>query len=396
MSEAAISGWRERLHPTVLLMASVHMMVDGYGNIYAPLLPLLIPKLSLSLAAAGTLTMLYQIAASVAQVGFGHLADRWRPRLLVTAGPVVSVLVLSLIGVAPTVGWLAATLIVGGLGAAAFHPPAAALAHRLGGSRPGLAMSVHITGGTLGFSLGPLMFAPAAQHFGLQWTPVLALPGLFVVLFFLSRVPPIVPHPHDRGGFRALRPYARPLGLLYAIVVLRTLASLSFATFVPVMLTRRGVSVGHAGAVVAVYLFASGIGGFFGGPAADRFGPRRVIAWSLIASTPFLIAAPLLSGWMFVLTLAIGGLFLQSTLPVNVTFGQSLAPVSAATVSSLMMGFAWGMGGFSVPFVGMLADRYGIERTLVGLAITPLFAAACALPLPKTAQDDRRAACVVR
>ena len=396
MSEAAISGWRERLHPTVLLMASVHMMVDGYGNIYAPLLPLLIPKLSLSLAAAGTLTMLYQIAASVAQVGFGHLADRWRPRLLVMAGPVVSVLVLSLIGVAPTVGWLAATLIVGGLGAAAFHPPAAALAHRLGGSRPGLAMSVHITGGTLGFSLGPLMFAPAAQHFGLQWTPVLALPGLLVVLFFLSRVPPIVPHPHDRGGFRALRPYARPLGLLYAIVVLRTLASLSFATFVPVMLTRRAVSVGHAGAVVAVYLFASGIGGFFGGPAADRFGPRRVIAWSLIASTPFLIAAPLLSGWMFVVTLAIGGLFLQSTLPVNVTFGQSLAPVSAATVSSLMMGFAWGMGGFSVPFVGMLADRYGIERTLVGLAITPLFAAACALPLPKTAQDDRRAACVVR
>ena len=66
--------------------------------------------------------------------------------------------------------------------------------------------------------------------------------------------------------------------LLYAIVVLRTLASLSFATFVPVMLTRRGVSVGQAGAVVAMYLFASGVGGFFGGPAADRFGPRRVIA----------------------------------------------------------------------------------------------------------------------
>ncbi|HEY7059260.1 MAG TPA: MFS transporter, partial [Vicinamibacterales bacterium] len=365
-------GWRSRLHPTVLLMASAHMMVDGYGNIYAPLLPLLIPKLSLSLAAAGTLTMLYQMAASVAQVGFGHLADRWRPRLLVMAGPVVSVMVLSLIGVAPTVHWLAAILIAGGLGAAAFHPPAAALAHRLGGSRPGLAMSVHITGGTLGFSLGPLMFAPAAQHFGLTWTPVLALPGLLVVLFFLTRVPAIAPHPHDRGGFRALRPYARPLGLLYAIVVLRTLASLSFATFVPVMLTRRGISVGQAGAVVAIYLFASGIGGFFGGPAADRFGPRRVIAWSLVVATPFLAAATLLSGWMFVAIFAIGGLFLQSTLPVNVTFGQSLAPVSAATVSSLMMGFAWGMGGFSVPFVGMLADRIGIEHTLFGLAFTPL------------------------
>ena len=69
----------KRIHPTVLLMASAHFMVDGYGNIYAPLLPLLIPKLHLSLAAAGTLTMLYQMAASVAQVGFGHIADRLAP-----------------------------------------------------------------------------------------------------------------------------------------------------------------------------------------------------------------------------------------------------------------------------------------------------------------------------
>ena len=72
-------------------MASAHVMVDGYGNIYAPMLPLLIPRLGLTLAAAGTLTMLFQLAASVAQIGFGHLADRWRPRALVMVGPVVSV-----------------------------------------------------------------------------------------------------------------------------------------------------------------------------------------------------------------------------------------------------------------------------------------------------------------
>ena len=46
---------------------------------------------------------------------------------------------------------------------------------------------------------------------------------------------------------------------------------------------------------------------------------------------------------------------------MNVTFGQSIAPVSAATVSSLMMGFAWGTGGLSVPLVGLIADRIGIE-----------------------------------
>ena len=94
---------------------------------------------------------------------------------------------------------LAVILIAGGLGGAAFHPPAAALAHRLGGDRPGLAMSVHITGGTLGFSLGPLLFAPFAERFGLEWTPLLALPGLVVVAFFLRRVPAIPQH-HARAA----------------------------------------------------------------------------------------------------------------------------------------------------------------------------------------------------
>jgi FSR family fosmidomycin resistance protein-like MFS transporter len=376
---------RLRLHPTILLMASAHLMVDGYGNIYAPMLPILIPRLGLSLAAAGTLTMLFQMAASVAQVGFGNLADRWRPRTLIIVGPIVSVTLLSLIGLATSREMLALILVAGGLGAAAFHPPAAALAHRLGGNRQGLAMSVYITGGTLGFSFGPLFFAPFAQRFGLEWTPVLALPGLAVVAFFIRRVPEIPLHPSASRGFAALRPYAKPLALLYACVVLRTLASLTFATFVPVMLTRRGMSVGAAGASVAVYLFGSGVGGFLGGPAADRFGARTVIALSLVLSTPFLFIAPFLSGWMFVVVLAIGGLFLQSTLPVNVTFGQSLAPVSAATVSSLMMGFAWGTGGLSVPFVGMIADRVGIEHTLVGVSLIPLLAAACALPLPARA-----------
>jgi FSR family fosmidomycin resistance protein-like MFS transporter len=168
--------------------------------------------------------------------------------------------------------------------------------------------------------------------------------------------------------------------------VLRTLTSLSFGTFVPVMMTRRGYSVAEAGTTVAIYLFASGVGGFFGGPAADRFGPRRVIFWSLALSTPFLVLAPLTSGLTFGVLLAIGGLFLQSTLPVNVVFGQALAPVSAATVSSLMMGFAWGTGGLSVPFVGMIADRVGIDATLVALALVPLVAAACTLPLPADAR----------
>ena len=125
--------------------------------------------------------MLFQLSASVSQVGFGHLADRWRPRLLLVVGPIVSVAILSFVGASTSMLMAAVILIVGGLGGAAFHPPAAALAYRLGGERAGLAMSVHITGGSLGFSLGPLLFAPFAQRFGLEWTPFLAVPGLIAV-----------------------------------------------------------------------------------------------------------------------------------------------------------------------------------------------------------------------
>ena len=182
---------RLRLDSTVLFVATVHFIVDGYGNIFAPLLPLLIPKLGLSFAEAGTLTMLFQLSASVSQVAFGHLADRWRPRLLLLAGPIVSVAILSFVGASTSMLMAAVILIVGGLGGAAFHPPAAALAYRLGGERPGLAMSVHITGGSLGFSMGPLLFAPFAQRFGLEWTPLVALPGLVAVSLLLMRLPAV-------------------------------------------------------------------------------------------------------------------------------------------------------------------------------------------------------------
>jgi len=131
-----------------------------------------------------------------------------------------------------------------------------------------------------------------------------------------------------------------------------------------------------------VYLFATSIGGFVGGSLADLWGARRMIIGSLVAAVPFLAIAPTFTGWPFVIIVSLGGFLLQSTLPVNVTFGQMIAPISAATVSSLMMGFGWGTAGISVPFVGMLADRIGIEHALTVMAFMPLLAAALALPLP--------------
>ncbi len=135
-------------------MAAAHLMVDGYGNIYAPMLP--DPDSTSGPVACGRRHI--DDVVSDGRIGRagrfrtygGSLAsahaDHHRPRRVG--------IVLSLIGLATSRELLAFILVAGGLGAAAFHPPAAALAHRLGGDRRGFAMSVYITGGTLGFSLG--------------------------------------------------------------------------------------------------------------------------------------------------------------------------------------------------------------------------------------------------
>ena len=377
------------LPPTVVSLASTHFIVDAYTNIYSPLLPLFIPQFGLSLTAVGVLAMCLQMASSVAQLGFGALADRWRPRVLLIAGPLVSVVVLSCVGWAWSAYSLGALLLLGGLGGAAFHPPAAAGVFRASGRSKGLAMSVHITAGSIGMAMAPLFFAPVIARLGLHWSPIIAIPGLIGLAFLLPRIPPVdAAHTGNREGFGALKPYAQPLSLLYFTVVFRTLTSAGFATFMPVLLTSQGMSIANASLAATCYLLVSGIGGFSGGPLADRFGPRRVLLVSLISSVPFRVVASQLSGWWFTAAVSIGGLLLQSTLPVNVTYAQMLAPVGAATVSSLMMGFAWGMGSVMVPLVGVLGDRLGLPSALLAISFVPLLAALLAAQLPERARSQ--------
>jgi FSR family fosmidomycin resistance protein-like MFS transporter len=376
-------GWLG-LHTSIWKVASTHVVVDAYTNIYAPLLPLLIPRLDLSLATAGTLAMCFQMANSVSQLGFGALADRWRPRVLVIVGPLLAVIMLSLVGLATTPFMLGVILVLGGLGGAAFHPPAAALVYKLADHRKGLAMSVHLSGGSLGFSAAPVLFAPFIAAMGMAFSPLIMIPGLLALAWTLRQTP-VMPRPelHERSTLASLRPAAVPLTLLYFTIVLRTATTYGFMTFTPTLLTLQGFSIGEASSAVSLYLFASGIGGFLGGPLADRVGARKVIIWSLIAAVPFMAAAPHLPPLGFTAMLAIGGLLLQSTLPISVTFAQSFVKDGAATVSSLMMGFAWGMGSLTVPLIGMGADRYGIQPTLAVVAFIPLIAAALAWRLPE-------------
>ena len=154
------------------------------------------------------------------------------------------------------------------------------------------------------------------QYLGLAWTPLLALPALLALFAMRRAIPADVDGPHGvETGLNALRPFARPLGLLWSIVVIRTVVALGFATFLPVLLTQKGMSMTQAGAVAGVYLLAGSVGGLGGGPAADRLGPRPCMIWSLLLSVPLQVSVACSTRPAAALALAAGGFFFGSTLP---------------------------------------------------------------------------------
>ena len=122
-------------------------------------------------------------------------------------------MIMSFIGLSSSALTLGAVLVLGGLGGAAFHPPAAALVYRIADHRKGLAMSAHISGGSLGFALSPLVFVPIIARMGLAWSPIIMIPGLLALSWTLRQVPPMSrPAAHERSSWASLQAGGRAAG----------------------------------------------------------------------------------------------------------------------------------------------------------------------------------------
>src|SRR6185503_9870520 len=122
------------------LLAFAHLAIDAYSSFFSPLLPLLVAKLGLSLTMVGGLVALASITSSFGQPLFGLVSDRLHRPWFVAFGPIVAAVFMSAIGLAQNYATLATLLLLAGVGVAAFHPQAAALASE-GAAKRGLAMS---------------------------------------------------------------------------------------------------------------------------------------------------------------------------------------------------------------------------------------------------------------
>lgn len=371
------------------LLSSGHFFTDCYSSAYGVLLPLLIIRHHLSYAAAGFMGALLIFSSSVMQPVYGYLSDRYLKRAFSVLGPALAAVFISSLCLAPTYPWVLVLLFLGGIGIAGFHPQSAALAAQAAGRRRGMGMSVFVSAGSVGYALGPIYFATVVHVSGLGGLYWAAMPGVAISLLILAKCPPLESRKTTTTAPRLwddLKEVRGPLTLLYFLVVLRSAVQIVFAQFLPAYLVQRGYTLEQASQALSLYLFFGGVGGFAGGALADRFGGKRVIAYSMLLAAPAGLGFMLTRGPWSIALLALAGLILLFTTPVNVVMAQNLMPRSASTVSALMMGFAWGMAGMvCVPMVGRLADAYGLHNALFAVVLLPGLGYLLARRLPSDA-----------
>src|SRR5262249_1456167 len=129
-----------------------HFTVDSYAGLLPVLYPILIGRFHLDLGTVGLVSLAYTGMASVSQPLFGAVADRAGTRFPGAAllGPAVT---FAAVGFAPSFPALVAIAALSGLGSGFFHPLGALTVRGLLPARGGnTAMSVYVTGGTLGLA----------------------------------------------------------------------------------------------------------------------------------------------------------------------------------------------------------------------------------------------------
>ena len=339
-----------------------HALNDAYASFLHPLLPRIMENLGLSITLAASLVMTLSLAASLIQPLVGYWVDRYGRKPLVIAGPLLSGVFLSLMGFAPTFGLLVVLLILGGMGSAVFHPPAAAMSARASeGKGSGLRLSLFSFGGTMGYAFGPLIAVALVSMGGMRGLWVAMFPAIVATVILIRVLPADRPHPaaapppSPREVMRCLR---GPLGVIFGISALAAFVQRVFVTMVPIIASDAGVSEAMGAVTLSIYLGAQGAGTITGGMLTDRVDRVRLLAWITALAVPVhMLAVWLPAGSAGALLLAAAAGFLNmALLPPIVVMAQEIVPESTAVGSGIVMGLAWAVGSVAVLGTGALGD----------------------------------------
>lgn len=275
----------------VSLLTGAHLTHDMALGFLGILLPFLRAELGFSLLLAGLLLPAQQ-AGSLLQPVLGHWADRVGRRRFVLSALLMTPVVMSLMGLAPTYAALLAIVAVGGLSSAAYHPAGSSLLTHYAGDRWGTGLAIYHFGGNVGLALGPIAAGFVVANLGLSATPLLCLPALIwaaVLALGLrnggsGRSPGAVAH-GSAAWLWTHRGVFLPLGV---ILFGRAVSAGGLTLFLPSLMVERGYAIGLVAVLTSGYFLFGGAAGLVAGWLSDLVG-RRLVIGVLLLVAPFSI-----------------------------------------------------------------------------------------------------------
>lgn len=350
------------------------------------LLPFLVIEHGLSYLAVSGVVLSATVISSLIQPFLGFYSDRRSAPWLMPAGMLTGGLGIALTGIASTYWMIIASVLISGLGVAAFHPEGSRYANYVSGQRA-VGMSFFTVGGTLGFTLGPVLLTPLVINFGLSGTLFMVLPAAIMLIPLFLELPRLTKF--RTSGSKELANSCSEKSMwgafskLTGVIVLRTALYFGLMSFVPLYYLRiRSVSVVEANSALTVMLLSGAFGSLLGGFMADRLGLKRVLVGSLLVTIPLLLAFISSTGLLSLLMLGLTGTTTIGSASIAVLMGQSYLKSHIGIASGITIGSAIGMGGLGVPILGAIADSCGLVTTMYSMVALPILAGALALTLP--------------
>lgn len=365
----------------VALLSLLHLYSDALTSMLTALLPSLQDRFGLNATQLATLVAVSSLTSNASQPLLGGLADRFGAGRVAAIGALAGAALLSLMPIASTPALLGVVLVLGGLGVAAFHPAAAALARAVGGARSDFAVSIFSAAGTIGIALGPVLLIAVIASYGIDRTPWMAAPVAalaFALLILTSGARR--PTGNRPRGLRALNLglLRGPIGWLALAAILASTAAMGFTNGLVLWLSNeqgRAADDTAIGWTVASFSLASAGGGIVASLLTRRLPRAWLAAGTLaLAVVPFNLALHTSPGTVaYYALVAAAGALSQASYPILIVSAQHLAIYAAATAASLVMGFATGVAGITYIAVGGLQDLIGFEPAIrvISLILLP-------------------------
>lgn len=371
----------------------VHLLNDSLQSVIPGVLPILQSNLSLTYTQLGMILFVMNVTASVLQPVVGIFTDRKPRPFLLPIGLTSSGIGMAGIALSDSYAMLLISVALVGLGSAVFHPEASRVAYMAAGKKRGLGQSIFQVGGNSGQALAPLLtilvFVPLGQG-GAMWFTLISLLATAILVYVAFWYRGQFYRWQQKGSGSVVLSNKKKrflaLGLLVLIVTYRSWIYSGLNSFYPLYLIDiKGFSIEGAQIYVFMLLAAGALGTFFGGPLADRFGKWNILVFSMVGVLPFTLLLPYASGYAAYFLLAMIGFILFSSFSVSVIYAQDLWPGKVGTVSGLIIGLAFGMGGIGASVLGLLADWKGLYFVVLFCSVISILGL-ISLLLPKDQQ----------